>query len=195
MISSPAARTAPDDVAEAGPAPSTSLEIEAAFDRFGRSLYRYVVVRVGGDSQLADDVMQQVWLGALRSGRSVAAGEMELWLKGIARNAIRAHWRTARARPRDLPLPDADLSTELARRLESEPLPQDVLESREVHDQILLAVSGLPADHQELIVGHYFRSRTLAELARAAGISERAVEGRLFRSRQALKHALLHPGD
>ena len=75
MISSPAARiTAPDDAAEVGPAPSTPLEIEAAFDRFGRSLYRYVVVRVGGDSRLADDVMQQVWLGALRSGRSPPRG-------------------------------------------------------------------------------------------------------------------------
>ena len=84
--------------------------IEALFDRHCRWLYRYVVVRVGGDAQLADDVMQQVWVAALRTGGSVPADEIEFWLRGVARNILAAHRRRVTNRPKQLPLADRALS-------------------------------------------------------------------------------------
>ena len=45
----------------------------------------------------------------------------------------------------------------------------------------MLAITELPAAEQELIVGCYFDDVPHAELAARVGISERAVEGRLYR--------------
>lgn len=166
--------------------------IDALFDRHCRWLYRYVVVRMGGDAQLADDVMQQVWVAALRTGWSVPADEIEFWLRGVARNILAAHRRRLANRPKQLPLADRALASELAEALESSPLPPERVEKEETKDQLLLALTQLPSDAQELIAGRYFRGWTTDRLADTLGLSVRAAEGRLYRARQALKQALAH---
>ncbi len=165
--------------------------IDALFDRHCRSLYRYVVVRMGGDAQLADDVMQQVWVAALRTGWSVPADEIEFWLRGVARNILAAHRRRLN-RPKQLPLANRALASELAEALESSPLPPELVDKKETTDQLLLALTQLPSDAQELIAGRYFRGWTIERLADTLGLSVRAAEGRLYRSRQSLKQSLAH---
>ncbi len=164
----------------------------AAFDRCSRGLYRYFAVRAGGDAHLADDLMQQLWLQASRSTATVPEDGVEFWLRGIAKNLIRAHWRRQARRPAEVPMANPDVAVELARRWVTEELPPTILERKEIRDQLLLAVTGLSNDEQELIIGHYFKDRSHAELARVLGISERAVEGRLYRARQRLREMLQH---
>ena len=166
--------------------------IGALFDRHCRWLYRYVVVRTGGDAPLADDVMQQVWVAALRTGRSVPADEIEFWLRGVARNILAAHRRRLANRPKQLPLADRARASELAKALESSPLPPELVDQKEIKDQLLLALTQLPSEAQELIAGRYFRGWTVERLADTLGLSRRAAEGRLYRARQALKQALAH---
>ena len=167
--------------------------LEAAFNRYRPALYRYLVVRVGGDVHLADDLTQQLWLQTSGNGSAVVPeDELEFWLRGVARNLVRAHWRQARQRPPHLPIADAELGAELADRLATEELPPQVLEHKEVRDQLLLALTALPSADQELIVGHYFNGRTYGELAAATGLSERAIEGRLYRARRSLQERLRH---
>ncbi len=169
--------------------------IDALFDRHCRWLYRYVVVRMGGDAQLADDVMQQVWVAALRTGASIPADEIEFWLRGVARNILAAHRRRLANRPKQLPLADRALASALAEALESSPLPPELMDKRETKDQLLLALTQLPSDAQELIAGRYFRGWTVERLADTLGLSVRAAEGRLYRARHALKQALAHLED
>lgn len=165
--------------------------IEAAFDRNGPSLYRYLVVRAGGDNHLADDLMQQLWLQCVSGDAlSVPDDQLEFWLRGIARNLIRAHWRRARNRPVHWPIADGELASGLADRLTGEELPPQALERKELRDQLLLALTDLPAGEQELIAGHYFEGCSHAELAHRTDLTVRAVEGRLYRARQALQNRL-----
>jgi len=170
----------------------TRARVEVVFDRCSAALYRYFAVRVGGDAHLADDLMQQLWLNATRTERPVPEDQMEFWLRGIAANLIRAHWRRQKRRPAMIPLADPHLAAELADRLVTEELPPEILERKEARDQLLLAITELPSREQELIVGHYFDGASFAELARRTGSSERAIEGRLYRARQALREKLRH---
>jgi RNA polymerase sigma factor (sigma-70 family) len=165
--------------------------MDAAFDRCSRSIHRYIVVRVG-DAHLADDLMQQLWVQARRNEAAVPAGELEFWLRGIARNLVRTHWRVRARRPGSVPLADPALAADLAERLVSAELPPETLERREVRDQLLLAITELTSAEQEFIVEHYFHDRSHAQLAAAFGLSVRAVEGRLYRARQALREKLKH---
>ena len=167
--------------------------VEAVFDRCGSSLYRYFAVRTGGDTHLADDLMQQLWLQAGTGNASIADERVEAWLRSIAKNLIRTHWRKRARRPDSAPLARADLAAELGRRIDSEELPPNVLERKEVRDQLLLAITELPHGEQELIVGRYFHELSQAELAARLGITERGVEGRLYRARAALREKLTTP--
>lgn len=183
----------PSVVGDAGGRVYDSAEsepLERSFVRCADGLYRFLAVRTGGDSALADDLIQQVWLKAQASRRHVPAGEVEFWLRGIARNLVRSHWRAHRRGLLHLPLADPRLAADLAQRLETQDLPDDALQQREVCDQLLLAITELPAADQQLIVAHYFEGRTHAELAEGLGCGERAIEGRLYRARQALRRTL-----
>ena len=167
--------------------------IEAAFDRYSRALYRYVVVRVGGDTHVADDLLQQLWLQVNRDGqaaRHVPDEELEYWLKAVVRNLLRARWRKQQQRSAAGVQADERLTRELADRLETEELPPDILQHREVHAQLLHALTDLSSQDQALIIGQYFQERRQEELARELGISVRAVEGRLYRARLALRQKL-----
>jgi RNA polymerase sigma-70 factor (ECF subfamily) len=178
-----------DVVIDDGVATDDAAAMEAAFDRCSRSIYRYIVVRVG-DAHLADDLMQQLWLQTRKSEASVPEDELEYWLRGIAKNLVRTHWRRQARRPASLPLPDPGLAGELAGRLVSAELPPKMLERKEVRDQLRLAITELDSADQELIVEHYFHDRSHAELAAEHGLSLRGVEGRLYRARQALRERL-----
>lgn len=163
--------------------------MDVAFDRCSRSIYRYIVVRVG-DTHVADDLMQQLWLQA-RMGRSdIPSEHQEYWLRGIAKNLVRSHWRREKRRGARISATDPALAAELAERMGREPLPVEFLEHREIQAQLLLAVTALRAEDQEMIIGHYFRGLSHAALARERGISLRAVEGRLYRARVQLREKL-----
>jgi RNA polymerase sigma factor (sigma-70 family) len=177
--------------ADLGLAAQERAGLGPAFDRCGAALYRYIVVRTGGDTHLADDLMQQLWLRATSNGgASVPDDEIEFWLRGIARNLLRAHWRQARHRPAHLAVGDPAAASRLAEQLASEDLPPQILERREIRDQLVLAVTALPSQEQELIIGHYFHGRSLADLAETTGLTARAIEGRLYRARRSLEQRL-----
>lgn len=166
--------------------------VQSAFDRCGAALYRFFIVRTSGNAHQADDFMQQLWLQLTRCGKSVPAGEVEFWLRTVARNLIRAHWRQKSRRPTDVPFADASLAQDLARRLSNELVPLDLLERKETRDLLLLALTELNAEEQELLIEHYFHGRSHADLANDLGISERAVEGRMYRARQSLRARLMN---
>lgn len=174
------------------PARGDLATLESVFDRCSAALYRFVCVRVGGDRHLADDLMQQLWIQARRSDRYVPEAELEYWLRAIARNLVRSHWRGNARRPAHLPLADPALAGDLAERLAGEELPAAALAKREASDQLLLALTELSAGDQELLVEFYFHEQPQAELARRFGLTERAIEGRLYRARQALREKLQH---
>lgn len=160
-----------------------------AHQRNARSLFRYFLVRTGRDAHLSDELMQQLWI-ACREASGQLAPEPVRWLWTVARNLVAAHWRRTRSRPAQLPIADPRIAAELAERLADDDLPDDLLEKKEVHDQLLLALTTLDGDVQDLLVDHYFHGLPHDALAGRLGIGARAVEGRLYRARQQLRERL-----
>lgn len=181
-----------DGPAQANRPATPSNDLAAVYDRLASGMYRFVMVRVGRDEHLAKDVMQQLWAAAARNGRNVPEAEMEFWLRGVARNLINTHWRRVSNRPLHVPMPDQGLAGELADRLCAQRLGANDLARREVQDQLALAITQLASDDQDLIHAHYVEGRSQVEIAERDGLSVRAVEGRLYRARAALREQLRH---
>ena len=166
--------------------------MEYLFDRYSVGIYRYISLRVGRNQALADELMQQLWLQACKSGGAVPPDEFEFWLRRVAKNLISDHWRRKHRRPAQIPIENAAIAGELAKRIDCELLPAEALQKQELLDQVALAVTALPAADQELVILHYVQGRSFGEIGERFGMSERAIEGRLYRARRKLKELLAH---
>jgi len=147
-----------------------------------KQLYRYASIRCGGDRGLAEDVTQEAWLRAVVNWRRKGLPDEPLaWLTTVARNLLANYYRTIRP----IPLEQAPAGWEVK-----------VFEERYDPDDPDVAVlvtwgfARLKKDQAELLEAFHLEGRKVADIAAARGLSERAVEGRLRRARQALRRIL-----
>ncbi len=170
---------------------STSSEaIAGVYSRCGDVLYRFFMVRLGGDRAETDDLMQRLWIAAQRGAGGVPEAELEFWLRGVAKRLVVERVREVGRERRNLPRASAEVAGELAERIGRERLPAEMLARREVMDQLLLAVTELGSADFEAVHLHYFVGLGLAEIGTRLGLSERAVEGRMYRARAELRERL-----
>ncbi len=162
---------------------------EALYDRYGNLVYS-VCLRVLGDVQAAEDVVQEVFLRVWRKpGRyDSSRGRFPTWLLSVARNrAIDEH----RSRGR-------------RQRFEagSTPLESDGLHSGEADDPALSAVladervavrralAELPPEQRSAIELAYYRGYTQQEIAEAQGEPLGTIKTRVRLGMQKMRAAL-----
>lgn len=147
-----------------------------AFD----GLRAYVRWRCAGLGDLADDVVQETWLVAVRCVRAFdpARGSFAGWLRGIAANVLRNHLRRHER-------PNGTLSPESATAATAE----SDLERREEAERLARALAELPGHYEALLQAKYLDGLGVAEIAAAQGTTAKAVESLLTRARQALREA------
>ena len=163
------------------------------FENGADALYRFIVLRVGNRSDVADDLLQQACYEAAR-GRPPADPEAcRAWLWGIARNLVRRYWRRARREAGWLSVEDPGVRDRLVDDMESRPLAVEALIRRESVEQVLAALAALSPSDQDLLFSFYFDGLSQADLAREAGVTEKSVECRLYRARGRLRAMLRHP--
>ena len=89
-------------------APDATSPLERAFDRGADALYRFILVRVARRRDVADDLLQQTCCIAFQQNRVFADDdECESWMRGIARNLVKAHWRSVKKHNGRIDLEDA----------------------------------------------------------------------------------------
>jgi RNA polymerase sigma factor CnrH len=181
----------PDDATDAELARQTLEGNDAAFTRLtGRHkkwLYRFVRRYVGNDSD-AFDVLQESLISAWSSlERYDPARPFHAWLRQIALNKCRDRGRREKVRS-------------IIRRLSSDPEqfaararwanPEAVATSREALDRLDSAIASLPLRLREPLILTVFESLSHREAAEALGVSEKAVETRVYRAKQGLSRVL-----
>jgi RNA polymerase sigma-70 factor (ECF subfamily) len=150
-----------------------------AFD----GLHAYVHWRCAGLRDLADDVVQETWLTAVRRIRAFEPerGCFAGWLRGIAANVVRNHLRrhvrcNGRAPTQHVP----------------ETIPAHVPEQhREQAQQIARALAELPEHYEALLRAKYLDQQSVAAIAAGRGETVKAVESMLTRARQAFRETYL----
>jgi RNA polymerase sigma-70 factor (ECF subfamily) len=146
------------------------------------ALYGYASRRCGGARDMAEDVTQETWLRAVRDWRAHGVPESPLaWLRAVARNLLLNQQR----RPEGLPL-DAVSSAEVLAAVED----NGISESAEIATVVRHALTRLSDAEARLLEAFHFDQCKVSQIAAAYGVSERAVEGRLRRARERLRHEL-----
>src|SRR5262249_51447692 len=149
-----------------------------------------LALRLLGDVADAEDVVQDAFLQALLSLRSLRAQDrFGLWLLGIVSNLCRMHWR---ARRNGHALEDGErwITVPLT-GAESQPSPEALYEARESYRAMMAILATLPAEQQQAVWLHYLSGLTLGEIGVLTGASAGVIKVRLHRARARLRLALL----
>jgi len=168
------------------------------FEEHVDALFEFVHYRVGGDRALAEDVVQDTFVIAIRKLSGFQGGSsLRTWLCGIARNLVRA----ARRKRRAVSLPDLlegadDRIFEILEEVERTELPEWVLERRETAALVGATLSSLPPDYRNALLQKYVDGLSVADMGRANGRGTKATESMLTRARVAFARvfALLNGG-
>ncbi|MGL4424143.1 MAG: RNA polymerase sigma factor [Gemmataceae bacterium] len=138
-------------------------------------LRRYLHWRLPRQAELADDFAQQTWLVAVRrlAEYDPARANLSTWLRAIAQNLLRNHFRQR-------PAPAAPLNG-------TEPAP-DRPES-DLPEQVAWALAQLPEPYEAILRMKYLEGLSVAQIlaAEGAGATEKSIESRLSRARAAFR--------
>ncbi|KQQ22711.1 RNA polymerase subunit sigma [Rathayibacter sp. Leaf299] len=157
--------------------------LRALHDEHSAALWRFVL-RLTGDRQMAEDVVQEALLRAWKNPAILAQGEAAArsWLYTVARNLVIDDRRSAR----------------YAREIGTDEVPERSSADRtdQVLDAWLLsdALSGISLEHRTVIVHAYYGGRSVAEIADLLGIAPGTVKSRMHYGMRALKLALQERG-
>jgi RNA polymerase sigma-70 factor (ECF subfamily) len=161
---------------------------DRAFDDLYRRAAQRVrgfLVRLSGDSALAEDLTQETFVRIHRARGSFAAGAAALpWMFAIARNAFLDHARREQVRRKS--------SAHLAQPREAAKDTQgdEVLSGREMLGIVRETLARLPLLQRDAFVLIRFEGLSVSEAAQILGATEAAVKVRAFRAYEALREAL-----
>jgi RNA polymerase sigma-70 factor (ECF subfamily) len=167
--------------------------VEAAL----QPLYRFCFYRVGRNSHLCEEIVQETLVRAIRElenynpGR--ANGNIFPWLIGLARNEIHRVLVREKAAV-SLETLWAKMDRELFalyEKLDSEPFGDELLQREETRELVNVTMSQLPAHYREALEAKYVTGKSVRDLARSLSLSEKAVESQLTRARRAFRATFL----
>jgi RNA polymerase sigma-70 factor (ECF subfamily) len=136
---------------------------------------------------LAEELVQRSIFDAVRGlgGYDPLKGSPEEWLFGIARNNIRLEIRKRAARP----TANGGISRYL-QKIDTEPLPDEILERKETAETVRLALSRLKSKEQAVLRAKYTGGLMANEIARQMHTTEKAVLNLLYRAKISLRREL-----
>ena len=160
-------------------------------------LYGFCLYRVGRNTHLCEEVVQETLCRALREldrydpGRS--GGNVFPWLTGLARNEIsRVLAREKHGVSLDLLWARVDRELlSVYQRLEDEPFGEEVLRREETRELVNVTMSQLPPRYREALEAKYVRGASVRDLATLWRSTEKAVESQLSRARKAFRATFL----
>lgn len=174
-------------------------EFRALFDAYFPRLYRFALVRLGGDADAANEVVQQTFCKAIER-LDTYRGEAALytWFCQICRNTLIDFCR-ARKREWQFVRPMED-DAQLRAILEAVAAPPNLRPEtqawqRDVRRLVQATVDALPAHYGNILEWKYVDGLSVDDIAQRLAIGPKAAESLLTRAREAFREAMLAMAD
>jgi RNA polymerase sigma-70 factor (ECF subfamily) len=164
---------------------------EEFFSGFFPGLYRFALTRLHGNEDAAEEVAQATLCRAM-SKLSTFRGEATLftWLCTFCRHEIAAYCRRNRWVSRHVDL--IEDTPEVRAALESLPStfgerPEKALDRKEVGRLVQMVLDRLPPRYGDVLEWKYLDELSVKEIASRLGVTAKAAESLLTRSREAFR--------
>jgi RNA polymerase sigma-70 factor (ECF subfamily) len=150
-------------------------------------LYRYGL-RLTGDSQQAEDLVQNTMLKAYRSWHQYQMGtNVRAWLVTILRNCFIKEYRKASRAGVHIDVKEIEEFYLFEGVQEN---PEGLFFDQIVDDEILRAIDELPDEFRETLVLSDMEALSYVEISKVTRVPLGTVKSRLFRARRALRRKL-----
>ena len=162
------------------------LAMQVLYARHHVRVFRFVL-RLVRDQSTAEDLISEVFLDVWRqAGQFEGRSAVSTWVLAIARfKALSALRRR----------PDEELDEEAAGAIEDpSDDPEMSLEKKDKSVLIRKCLTGLSAEHREIIDLVYYHEKSVEEVAEIVGIPENTVKTRMFYARKKLAELLKAAG-
>jgi RNA polymerase sigma-70 factor (ECF subfamily) len=145
------------------------------------ALFAYIAWRCAGLDDLAEEIVQETWLTAVRRIRSFEPERAEFasWLRGIAANLLRNHLRS---RTRHGQTRELGNGQHVPARLADPDC-----EREEQSECIARALAGLPEHYEAVLRAKYLEQQSVEQIASNLHQTPKAIESLLTRARQAFR--------
>ena len=162
------------------------LAMQVLYARYHVRVFRFVV-RLVRDESTAEDLISEVFLDVWRqAGRFEGRSAVSTWMLAIARfKALSALRRQ----------PEQELDDRTAEAIEdTADDPHTALEKKDKGAILRKCLTGLSAEHREIIDLVYYHEKSVEEVAEIVGIPENTVKTRMFYARKRLAELLKAQG-
>lgn len=179
-------QTTSDEVLIGRIAGGDRLAMQVLFARHHVKVYRFVLRLVRNESA-AEDLISEVFFDVWRqAGKFEGRSAVSTWLLSIARfKALSALRKRG----------EAELDDETASAIEDQSDdPEVTLAKKDKGAALRQCLSGLSAEHREIIDLVYYHEKSVAEVAGIVGIPEATVKTRMFYARKKLSELLKERG-
>ena len=165
---------------------------EVLVQRYSRPLFTFIC-RFLGEYDAASDILQQVMLQLYLSLPKLRTGEpLKAWLYQVARNRCLDELRRKRA------MHFSELEKEIDEEEQSlveimqdrSPLPEEVVERRDVQDILLKAIRALPPKFRAVVLLRYAAQLSYAEIGRVLNMPEATAKTYFQRVKPLLRNVL-----
>lgn len=153
------------------------------YQRHVQRVYRYVLVRVGGNVQDAQDLTSQTFLAAMEGLKSYRSTQpFVAWLLGIARHKVADQFRRQK--------PQVDLETAVSLTDTNTNDPDEQLDQQLDIARVTRKLQTIAPDRAEVITLRLMAGLEVSDIARLLGKNEAAVRMLLFRGLRDLQTQL-----
>ncbi len=157
------------------------MDLEELVRDHQSSLYAFLF-RMTGDHYLAEDLMQDTFVRALRASKGYRPrGRFSAWLFSIAVNLARDHWRKVHSRGSTLPVPGGNAG--------ANPV-QDLVEMSAGVERLRKALLTLPFDQRAPLILFYYHDVTYEDIAKCLVIPVGTVRSRIHNAKARLGRIL-----
>lgn len=161
---------------------------ERLVERHGPWLLRRID-RTVRDDQLAQDILQQVWLQLYRSLSTLRVqGTLPAWLARVARNRCVDELRHKRLPTfSELTAGEGEEVPPVALLLDPAPLSEELVEQQELHQSLLAAIGDLPLRMQAVVLLRAEAQLSYGEIEQKLGIPVSTAKTIFFRAKRLLR--------
>jgi len=165
--------------------------LEQLYLRYVDRVYSLVFHQVGRNKSVAEDIVQETFLSALKSiSKFRGQSELYTWLCSIAYHKIADFYRRQGRQDKRVEQPPGIGAAELERIRDSEPLASSKLESEEDRQVVDQALLSLPLPYRQVLMLKYIEEMPVLEISQVMRRSPKSVEGLLARARKTLRAGL-----
>ncbi len=153
--------------------------ISTLFERSSRRVRDYIYMMVK-DRDLADDILQETFIKALRvidEGRYTDNGKFLSWLLRIAHNQVIDHFRAEKQRKM---VSESDAGYDVLGTLRfAEPNVEDAMVSAQIERDVRRLIDELPEEQREVVQMRYDAGLSFKEIAERTDVSINTALGRM----------------